>query len=59
MVADLCNQLEQQLGAFFVVDLRFLSELLQYDLFRIVALKIDCIALDALPVLHILQILNE
>ena len=59
MVADLRDQLEQQFGAFLVVDLRFLSELLQYDLFRIVALKIDRIALDALPVLHILQILNE
>ena len=59
MVADLSNQFEQQFGTLFVIDFRLCTQLFQYDLFRIVALKIDCIALDALPVLHILQILNE
>ena len=32
MVTDLCNQLEQQSGAFHVVDFRFIAELFQNHL---------------------------
>ena len=59
MVTDLGDQLEQQLGAFFIIDFRLLTKLLQNDLFRIVSIKIDGIAFDALTILHILQILHQ
>ena len=59
MVADLSNQLEQQFGTLFVIDFRFCTQLFQNDFFRIVSFKINSVALDALPVLHILQILHK
>ena len=59
MVADLRDQLEQQSGTFLIVDFRLFAKLFQNDLFRIVALKIDSLTLDTLPVLHILQVLHE
>ena len=59
VVTDLRDQLEQQSGAFFIVDFRLFTKLFQNDLLRIISFKIDGLALDTLPILHILQVLHE
>mgnify|MGYP002508245545 CR=1 FL=1 len=45
--------------AFHVVDFRFIAELFQNHLLGVVALKVNSVPFDPLPVLHILQVLNK
>ena len=59
MIADLGNQFEQQCRAFFIVNLRLYTQLLQNNLFGIKSIKVNGISLDTHSVLHILQILNQ
>ncbi len=59
VIADLGNQLEQQFRAALIVNFRLLPQLLQNDLLRIIAVKINGIALDPLLIPNILQILQQ
>lgn len=59
MFAKLRDQLEQQRRALLIIDLRLLTQFFQNDLFRVISIKVNGVALDALPVFHIFQILYE
>ena len=59
MITKLRDQFEQKGRAFFVIDLRLFAQFLYNDLFRVVSLKINRISLDALSIIHVLQILYK
>ena len=59
VVANLRDQLEQQLGALFIINFWLFTKLFQNDFFRIISIEIDGFTLNALSILHILQILQK
>ena len=59
MVADLCDQLEQQIGASFIVNFRLLAQLREDGFLRIVSVEIDMVAFDPVPVLLAFEIYNQ